>query len=78
MPGVIALGPLQIINNQDTIVGGFLQHFVRLINGLNALLRGNTSNGHITKLEQSRFSFDIYGDEQSSPLRYLYFGLIKL
>ncbi len=27
----------------------------------NALGKGSTSNGHITKLEQSRFSLDIYG-----------------
>jgi hypothetical protein len=41
----------------------------------NALLRGNASSGHITKLEQSRFSFDIYGFEQSSSLIYLCYGL---
>jgi hypothetical protein len=40
-----------------------LVHLVGTVSGRskNALGKGSTSSGHITKLEQSRFSLDIYG-----------------
>ncbi len=34
--------------------------------------KGSTRKGHKTKLEQSRFSLDIYGVEPSTFLRYLW------
>jgi hypothetical protein len=41
----------------------------------NALGKGSTRRGHKTKLEQSRFSLDIYGLEPSTFLRCLWWRL---